>query len=179
MRKETPTYQADGLAMRSQLLLEHAPGPRAGVLVFPEIFGLGAHAIGRAERLAVLGHVALAHDLQQAMGLLQPLFANPSRTRSRTSEALRTLTARPGVDSARVAAIGCCFPTPLEFARSGADLTGCPGSGQHRRDRRRGHCRFRAHRRAGEQHRPRPPRRGEMRRTLPRCATGETGSKTV
>ena len=119
MRKETPTYQADGLAMRSQLFLEHAPGPRAGVLVFPEIFGLGAHAIGRAERPAVLGHVALACDLQEGMGLLQPLFANPSRTRSRTSEALRTLTARPGVDSARVAAIGCCFPTPRGRAIGG------------------------------------------------------------
>jgi dienelactone hydrolase len=34
------------------------------VLVFPEAFGLGEHAMSRAERLAGLGYVALACDLR-------------------------------------------------------------------------------------------------------------------
>ena len=63
MQHETLTYQADGLTMRSQLFFEPASGRRAGVLVFPEAFGLGEHAISRAERLAKEGFVALACDL--------------------------------------------------------------------------------------------------------------------
>ena len=66
MHHETLTYQADGLTMHSQLFFEPAAGPRGGVLVFPEAFGLGEHAISRAERLAALGYVALACDLRVA-----------------------------------------------------------------------------------------------------------------
>ena len=55
MHQETLTYQADDLTMRSQLFVDPAAGQRAGVLVFPEAFGLDEHAIERAERLAILG----------------------------------------------------------------------------------------------------------------------------
>ncbi len=139
MHHETLTYQADGLTMRSQLFFDEAAGRRAGVLVFPEAFGLGEHAISRAERLAALGYVALAcdlhgegrlvDDLQEAMGLLQPLFADPSRTRARAAGGLQALTSRPEADAGRVAAIGFCFggTMALELARSGADLTAVVG----------------------------------------------------
>ncbi len=137
MLQETLTYQADGLTMHSRLLCEPAPGPRAGVLVFPEAFGLDAHAIGRAERLAGLGYVALASDLHgdgrvvdalpEAMALLQPLFDDPTRTRARASGALQALAARPEVDAARIAAISFCFPMSLELARSGADIKAAVG----------------------------------------------------
>ncbi len=107
MHQETPTYRADGLTMRSQLFFEPAAAPRAGAPVFPEAFGLGAHAISRAERLAALGYVALACDLQQAIGMLEPLFADP----------------------ARIAATGFCFggTMALELARSGAELKAVVG----------------------------------------------------
>jgi len=131
------TYQADGLTLRSQLFFQPAPGPRAAVLVFPEAFGLGDSAIERAQRLAGLGYVALAcdlhgegafvDDLDQAMTMLQPLFADPSRTRARAAAALQALVARPEVDASRVAAIGFCFPMPLELARSGAELKAAVG----------------------------------------------------
>jgi dienelactone hydrolase len=137
MRQETLTYEADGLMMQSRLLFEPAPGPRAGVLVFPEAFGLDKHAVGRAERLAALGYVALAcdlhgqglvvDDLQEAMALLQPLFDDPSRTLARASGALLALAARPEVDAARIAAISFCFPMALELARSGADIRAAVG----------------------------------------------------
>src|ERR1700712_3221096 len=104
MNHETLTYQADGLTMRSQLFFEPGAGRRAGVLVFPEAFGLGQHAISRAERLEGMGHVALAwdlhgggrviDDLQGAISALEPLFADPSRTRARAKGALDALTAR-------------------------------------------------------------------------------------
>lgn len=139
MHHETLTYQADGLTMRSQLFFEPSPGRRAGVLVFPEAFGLGEHAISRAERLAALGYVALAcdlhgegrvvDDLQEAIGLLQPLFSDPNRTRARAAGGLTALTSRPEADPARVASIGFCFggTMSLELARSGADLKAVVG----------------------------------------------------
>ena len=137
MHQEAVTYEADGLVMESQLFFEPAPGRRPGVLVFPEAFGLGDHVVERARRLATLGYIALAcdlhgsgrfvDDLPEAMGLLQPLFDDPSRTRARASGALQTLVAREEVNAARVAAIGFCFPMPLELARSGADLRAVVG----------------------------------------------------
>lgn len=139
MQHETLTYQADGLTLRSQLFFEPAAEPRAAVLVFPEAFGLGEHAISRAERLAGLGYVALAcdlhgdghveEDLDAAIGLLKPLFADPSKTRARAKGGLDALLARPEADAARVAAIGFCFggTMALELARGGAALRAVVG----------------------------------------------------
>ena len=139
MHHETLTYQADGLTMQSQLFFEPGAGKRAGVLVFPEAFGLGEHAISRAERLAGLGYIALACDLhgnghvedglEAAIGLLKPLFADPSRTRARAAGGLQALAARPEADPARMAAIGFCFggTMALELARSGADVRAVVG----------------------------------------------------
>ncbi len=139
MHHETLTYEADGLTMKSQLFFEPGEGRRAGVLVFPEAFGLGDHAINRAKRLASLGYVALACDLHGdgkvvsgldlAVGLLQPLFSDPSRTRARATAALAALTARAEVDAGRVASIGYCFggTMSLELARSGAAIRAVAG----------------------------------------------------
>ena len=141
MHHETLTYQADGLTMRSQLFFEPGTdsGPRAGVLVFPEAFGLGEHAISRAERLAGMGYVALAcdlhgegrviDDLQGAIAALQPLFSDPSRTRARAKGGLDALTARAEVDATRIASIGFCFggTMSLELARSGAEVAAVVG----------------------------------------------------
>ena len=139
MQHEMMSYQADGLTMQSQLFFEPASGPRAGVLVFPEAFGLGEHAIGRAERLAKMGYVALACDLhgdgkvvtglEEAIGLLKPLFEAPDRTRARAGGGLQALTSRPEVDAARVAAIGFCFggTMALELARGGSALKAVTG----------------------------------------------------
>ncbi len=139
MHNETLTYTADGLTMKSQLFFEPGSGRRPGVLVFPEAFGLSEHAISRAQRLASLGYVALAcdlhgdarivDDLQEAIGLLQPLFADPSRTRARAGGGLSALTARAEVDAGRVASIGYCFggTMSLELARAGAALKAVAG----------------------------------------------------
>jgi dienelactone hydrolase len=139
MHHETLTYQADGLTMKSQLFFESATGPRAGVLVFPEAFGLGGHAISRAESLATLGYIALAcdlhgdgrvvDDLEEAVGLLKPLFDDPERTRARAKGGLKALAARPEVDAGRIASIGFCFggTMSLELARSGAALKAVVG----------------------------------------------------
>ena len=139
MQHETLTYSADGLTMQSQLFFEPGADSRAGVLIFPEAFGLGEHAISRAKRLAALGYVALAcdlhgdghqaADLQEAIGLLEPLFNDPLRTRARAGGALQALTARTEVDPSRIASIGFCFggTMSLELARAGADIRAVVG----------------------------------------------------
>jgi dienelactone hydrolase len=106
---------------------EQASGRRPGVVVFPEAFGLNAHARQRAERLAQLGYVALAADLHGGgvvhndmakLGpAIQALYSDRTVWRAYARAALDALLALPQVDSQRVAA------TALELARSGAPLT--------------------------------------------------------
>ena len=140
MHTQTLTYEADDLQMVSQIYYdEQKDGRRPGVLVFPEAFGLGNHAKSRAERLAGLGYVALAcdlhgegrivHDLDEALGLVGPLRAEPARARARAAGALNVLQARPEVDASKIAAIGYCYggTMALELARSGALVSGVVG----------------------------------------------------
>ncbi len=139
MRRETLVYAADGLTMKSELFFEPGDTPRAGVLVFPEAYGLNRHALERAERLAALGYIALAcdlhgealvvEDLGVSIGMLDPLYADPSKTRARAAGGLTALAARPEVDTARIGAIGFCFggTMALELARSGADIKAVVG----------------------------------------------------
>jgi dienelactone hydrolase len=140
LNAETLTYEADGLRMSSHLYYKDGgSGARPGVLVFPDAFGLGDHARSRAERLAGLGYVALAcdlhgeglvlSDLKEVMALIEPLRADPLRTRARASAALEALKGRAEVDSSRIAAIGFCFggTMALELARGGADVAGVVG----------------------------------------------------
>jgi dienelactone hydrolase len=128
-------YHADGLAMNGKLFLPDNQGtPRPAVLVFPEAFGLGEHAIDRARRLAALGYVALAcdlhgdrtmiEDLGAVMPLINALREDALKIRARVIPALEALVARPDVDEARIGAIGFCFggTMALELARSGANV---------------------------------------------------------
>lgn len=140
MRTEILTYEADGLNMHGVLYIEAASsGPRPGILVFPEAFGLGEHAKSRAERLAGLGYAALAcdlhgeakmiHDMPEVMGILGALRQAPEKIRARAAGGLNALLARPEVDATRIAAIGYCFGGTMAFelARSGADIVGAVG----------------------------------------------------
>lgn len=140
MKTETVTYAADGLNMVGELYWDETQtGPRPGVLVFPEAFGLGEHAKSRARRLAEHGYAALAGDLHgegklfthlpDVMPAINELRENPARIRARAGGALKTLAARSEVDAARIASIGFCFggTMSLELARGGADIVAVTG----------------------------------------------------
>lgn len=140
MLVKTLAYQADGLSMAGQFFVDEGhPGPVPGILVFPEAFGLGEHAIARARRLAESGYAALAcdlhggaarhDDLQHVLGLLEPIRNEPARIRARASAALEALRSQDGVDRVRNAAIGFCFggTMALELARGGADIGAAVG----------------------------------------------------
>ena len=132
-------YQADALNMNGKLFVPEGTGKHPAVLVFPEAFGLGEHAISRARRLAEMGYVALAcdlhggrrmiEDLEEVMPIINALRAEAPRIRARTDPALAALVARPEVDAARIGAIGFCFggTMALELARGGANVAAVVG----------------------------------------------------
>jgi dienelactone hydrolase len=140
MHSETIVYQADGLNMRGEVYVGgDSSARRPAVLVFPEAFGLGDHALTRAEQIAALGYVAFAcdlhgdrivhDDLNEVMTALGALKSEPQRIRARARAALDALLTRPEVDPARVAAIGYCFggTMALEMARGGEPILGAVG----------------------------------------------------
>jgi dienelactone hydrolase len=139
MKTETLTYQADGLQMESQLFYKPTSSRQPGILVFPEVFGLGELALSHAERLAHLGYVALACDVHgnrriisdraEVLSTVGMLRAEISRTRARARAALDALRQRTEVDRDRIGAIGFCFggTMALELARSGAKIEGVVG----------------------------------------------------
>ncbi len=133
-------YRADGLDMIGQFFVPaERSGPVPGILVFPEAFGLGSHAISRAERLAGLGYAVLACDLhgdgkrhmdiETVLKLILPIRATPERLMARAMAPLDLLRARPEVDPARVAAVGYCIggALALELLRGGASLSAAVG----------------------------------------------------
>jgi dienelactone hydrolase len=125
--------------MNSQVFYEDGTQRRPGILVFPEAFGLGGHAISRAERLAQMGYIALAcdlhgdrrniTDLNAVMTLIGPLRTDVSRTRARALAGFNALKQRAEVDLDKIAAIGFCFggTMALELARSGANVAAVVG----------------------------------------------------
>ena len=112
------------------------PLKRPGVLVVHDAFGLDSHCIGVADRLATNGFAALALDLwgdrrqftrsDDVMSTITELLNDRAMWMGRVQAARRALATQPGVDGARIAAIGYCLggSTVLEFARCGSDVDG-------------------------------------------------------
>jgi dienelactone hydrolase len=135
MKTQDITYQ-DGLVNLSGFIAwdDTKSGPRPGVLVMHEAWGLGEHVMLRARQLAEMGYVAFAADLygerkqvakmEDAMALIGDLRAQPQKLRLRARAALTACQALPQVYGRRVGAIGFCFggTTVLELARDGADV---------------------------------------------------------
>jgi dienelactone hydrolase len=140
VRQQSLSYAVNGVQMNSDLYFDDAAGkPRAGVLVFPEAFGLSEHARDRARRLAENGYVALACDyyggaktyqtLEDIMPILGALTKNPAQMRELGAAALNALRARSEVAANQWAAIGYCFggTMALELARGGAPIAATVG----------------------------------------------------
>jgi dienelactone hydrolase len=109
---------------------------RPAVIVAHAWGGRGELEAAAARRLAGQGYVALALDMfgkgvrggtrEQNRALIAPLLANRSLLQARILAAVDAVRAQPGVDRARVAAIGFCFGglCVLDLARTGADVAG-------------------------------------------------------
>jgi dienelactone hydrolase len=129
------TYKHGNLECQGYLAWDDAvKGPRPGVLVVHEWWGLDDYARSRAEQIAKSGYVAFAADIygegktvnhpMEAGELAGKVRANVEDWRKRAAAALETLRSQPQCDKTRVAAIGYCFggSTVLQLAFSGADL---------------------------------------------------------
>lgn len=129
------TYKVGDLECQGYLAWDDAvQGPRPGVLVVHEWWGLNDYARGRAEQLAKAGYVAFAADMygegkttehpKEAGEMASKVRANVQDWRKRAAAGLDVLTSQPQCDKTKLAAIGYCFggSTALQLAYSGADL---------------------------------------------------------
>src|SRR5262245_12620358 len=106
-------------------------GPRPGVLVVHEWWGLNDYAKKRAEQLAKLGYVAFAADMygdgkvvdhpKDAGAMAGKVRANVDAWRKRALAGLDVLKSQPQCDKSKLAAIGYCFggSTVLQLALAG------------------------------------------------------------
>ncbi len=128
-------YHAAGTALKGYLVYDDAiSGPRPGVLVVHEWWGLNRYARKRAEMLARAGYVALAVDMygagrqarhpKEAAEFAGRVINDLPLAKARFLAAMEVLRRHPVTDGARLAAIGYCFGggVVLEMARAGLDL---------------------------------------------------------
>ena len=109
-------------------------GPRPGVLVFHEFWGLDDYAKQRTEQLAKLGYLAFAADLygggklvdhpQDAGLMAMNIRSSVDDWQKRGLAALNVLKSQPECDPTKLAAIGYCLggSTVQQLAFSGTDL---------------------------------------------------------
>ena len=133
----TVTYKAGGANLASYVAWDAAQrGPRPGIVVFGEWWGLNDYQKRRARQLAELGHVVLAADMfgdgriaadaDEASRLMNGLFADMAGTGARVRAAIEQLGQQPNVDPARLGAMGYCLGGALSLhaARLGIELVG-------------------------------------------------------
>lgn len=129
------TYKDGGVECQGFLAWDDAvAGPRPGVLVVHEWWGLNDYAKQRAEQLAKAGYVAFCPDMygegktvahpKDAGEMAGKVRADVAGWRKRALAGLAVLQAQPQCDKTRCAAIGYCFggSTALQLAFAGADL---------------------------------------------------------
>lgn len=130
-----PYQTQDGTTFHNRLYLpSNLQQPVAGILVFPEWWGLSEHILHSAERLSHAGYAALAVDLygnglltdqaSEANKHMTDLVSHPEKLIERTELALNTLRNNESVNPKRIAAIGFCFGgrVTLDMARRGTDI---------------------------------------------------------
>lgn len=130
-------YRLGDTALEGYVAWDDAgPARRPGVLVVHEWTGINPYIRRRVEQLAGLGYVAFAADVygkgvrpanaKEASALAGRYKGDRALLRARVKAGLDELRRQPGVDPAKIAAIGYCFggTAALELARSGADVLG-------------------------------------------------------
>lgn len=135
VQSKNVTYQHGNTECVGYLAWDDAKtGPRPGVVVFHEFWGLDDHAKRKANELASMGYVAFAADMyggaklathpDDARKMMQAVRENAEDWKKRGLEALDVLKAQPQCDKTHLAAIGYCFggSTVQQLAFAGTDL---------------------------------------------------------
>jgi dienelactone hydrolase len=131
------TYTADGTTMKGYLAYDNKlKGPRPGVIVVHEWWGLNDYTRKRARMLAQMGYTALAVDMygdgktathpDDASRFSSETMKNFDSAKARFLAGLDFLKKQPVTDPDRIAAIGYCFGggVVLNMARQGLDIKG-------------------------------------------------------
>ena len=130
-------YEQGGEKLKGYLAYDDAKsGPRPGVLVIHEWWGLDDYIRHRAEELARMGYVAFAADMyggakvtrdpKEAEDWMMAAVQAPGLLAARSKAGLDILRKQPQTDKSRLAAIGFCFGggAVLQLAYSGEPLAG-------------------------------------------------------
>ncbi|MHC8313363.1 dienelactone hydrolase family protein [Pseudomonas sp. GT1P32] len=135
--QEIPYQSPDGTKLIGYYAYDDAvKGPRPGVVVVHEWWGLNDYAKRRARDLAGLGYSALAIDMygdgkntehpKDAMAFMQAAIKDSDAASARFQAGLDLLKKQPQTDPDKIAAIGYCFGggVVLNAARQGLPLAG-------------------------------------------------------
>ena len=135
IKSQTLSYTADGDELKGYLAYDdNNQGPRPGLMVIHEWWGLDDYIRTRTDKLAELGYTALAIDMygngatadspDEAGGMMNAVLGNMETGTSRLRAAYDVLCAQSVVDNTRIAAIGYCFggAMVLHMARIGMPL---------------------------------------------------------
>ncbi|MBC3349531.1 MULTISPECIES: dienelactone hydrolase family protein [Pseudomonas] len=135
--QEIPYTSADGTKLIGYYAYDDAvKGPRPGVVVVHEWWGLNDYSKRRARDLAGLGYSALAIDMygdgkntehpKDAMAFMQAALKDGKAASARFQAGLDLLKKQPHTDPDKIAAIGYCFggKVVLDAARQGVALAG-------------------------------------------------------
>jgi len=135
--QEIPYRSTDGTQLIGYYAYDDAlQGPRPGIVVVHEWWGLNDYAKRRARDLAALGYSALAIDMYgqgkltehpaDAMAFMQAALKDSTAASARFNAGLELLKQQPQTDPQKLAAIGYCFggKIVLDAARQGLPLAG-------------------------------------------------------
>eukprot|EP00119_Amphimedon_queenslandica_P003832 XP_003391030.1 PREDICTED: uncharacterized protein K02A2.1-like [Amphimedon queenslandica] len=135
LHSEDVNYSADGMRCQGHIAFDESiDGPRPGVMVVHEWWGLDDYIRRRARMLAELGYVALAVDMYgegrtaaepaSAGAMMNAALEDMQSGTARLEAARRTLANHPVCDPSRIYAIGYCFggAMVLHCARIGMEL---------------------------------------------------------
>ena len=135
LHSEKVRYQDGDVPLQGYLVWDDAiQGPRPGVMVVHEWWGLNDYARERADQLAREGYVAFAADMygnqqvtrhpSEAQDWMKVVTADVDSWRKRAELGLAQLRAHPQSNPEQLAAIGYCFggATVMQMAYAGADL---------------------------------------------------------
>jgi dienelactone hydrolase len=133
----TVAYDHDGQKLQGYLAWDDAKaGPRPGVLVIHEWWGLNDYTKMRTRQLAEMGYVAFAADMygdgkttrdpKEAQAWSSAVSGVPGMLAARSKAGLDVMRKEKVTDVERMAAIGFCFggTTVLQLAYAGVDLKG-------------------------------------------------------